>query len=400
MRKRFIIIYLALAGISSSQTASAQLADFNRLAVDFSAGINKPMASFTPGYFGPKLAGPIHVDLGVRYMANSKFGVKLGYGMESFKITSGNTTYKTSYNNISIQALMNIGRVCSFEDWTKSIGLFVHAGAGIGILGGTPIGGVKSKDRTGLFIAGFTPIFRVTEKISITADLSMVGTVKQDNTFDFQTRISRQGFDGYYATMSAGISISLGKKDKNIDWKFGDNDLKARIDSLEVELIKTQTRIENIDLGVKAIETSMKDDDNDGVANYLDSEPDTQEGSIVNTHGQKVESPVFDDLFEDPAVTGGLFFTVQLGVYSRMIPEQFWRNIKPIYVVKIEDGTRRFFTGIFHSVEEASTVLTESKNKGVTDAFITAYFKGRRITVAEADLILSSKGPSVLRKKP
>ena len=106
-----------------------------------------------------------------------------------------------------------------------------------------------------------------------------------------------------------------------------------------------KTRVDGVDEDINSIEENMQDDDNDGVANYLDIEPDTKEGAMVNTKGEEMIMPEVDDLMKGNGE--GLFFTVQLGVFTKMIPEKYWRNISPMYSLLIEDGSNRYFSGDF-----------------------------------------------------
>lgn len=391
---------MAFGALVLLNTANAQLSTYNRLSLDLSAGINKPMEAFTPGY-STGYASLFHADLGLRYMLNSKFGLKFDYAHEKFEnAKKSSNKFVTSYDRITFQGVVNLGRVCNFEDWTQKLSFLVHGGPGLGILSGESKANVKGTDKTGLFVLGGTAMLKLSEKVALTGDLSMYGTILQSHTFDYKGITKTRGFDGYFGTMSVGVTISLGKNTKSVDWMFEDSGLQSRIDSLEIEILKMKTNMDTLGGSVREIREDMRDSDNDGVANYLDEEPNTPKGAIVNTKGVEIKMPDIKDLIgQDTLVSGGLFYTVQLGVYSRMLPEQFWRNIKPIYVLNIEDGTKRYFTQIHHSVEEASVTLNEMQKLGVNDAFITAYYRGKRITVAEADLILSTKGPSVLRKK-
>src|SRR5699024_4997796 len=57
-------------------------------------------------------------------------------------------------------------------------------------------------------------------------------------------------------------------------------------------------RIDELDEGITGIRDDMKDSDNDGVPDYLDEEPNTPEGAIVDTKGRTVER-VPDELREE-----------------------------------------------------------------------------------------------------
>jgi hypothetical protein len=383
-----------------SLNLTAQVKDFNRLSIDGSIGVNKMIINRSPGVDYPYF-GLVHGDLGVRYMANSKFGVKLDGGIDQIKTKSASVENNSQLIRVSLQAIVNIGRICNFEDFNKKFSILGHAGPSIGFNKDvSKTNKIAGTDRIGQLIIGVAPMFKLNKKMAITADLSVIGAFSQQRSFDFKTAKSSPGFDSYYGTATVGLTYYVGKKNEHIDWKLEDNDaLKKRMDELEAELENTKGDVDLLNQDLKAIEAKMMDDDNDGVANYLDIEPNTPEGAIVNTKGQEVKAPKFDDLMNnDP--NQGLFYTVQLGVFSNMIPEKYWKNISPMYKMKIEDGTTRYYSGIFHSVDEAKEKLDQSRQNGLTDAFITSYYRGKRITVAEADLIFSTRGASALRPKP
>ena len=92
----------------------------------------------------------------------------------------------------------------------------------------------------------------------------------------------------------------------------------------------------------------------------------------------------------------GLFFTVQIGVYSKPVPAAALFNTSPLNSQLTPTNKIRYTTGIFNSVNEASVRKAEVVGSGIVDAFVTAYFDGERITVANARGILKSKGQAVL----
>ena len=396
---KHVLVSLSCLALGFSSTLFAQ--DYNRLSIEAHGGFNRPMGYLSAGS-SISLAAPFSAGGGIRYMATSSFGVRLSYMYNSFQFENNNTTINTTLHAGTGEALVNLGRLCRFEEFSNHLGLMLHGGIGGGSFSGRDT--VSKQDRSellGHFMAGVTPMVKLTEKISLMADLSIYGNVRQFYTMDFLGRTRSRGFDGYYSTLTLGLSISLGKNEKNIDWKYmsdaGSNEV---LDSMRTEMDNVKAENESLRARVAKIESDMKDDDKDGVENHLDLEPNSKPGAAVDTKGREITFPEFDDLIPDTIVGTKLFFTVQLGVYSRALPEKFWRSIAPIYKLKIEDGTLRYFTGIYHSVEETNAALVEAKRKGITDAFITAYYKGRRITVAEAEIILKTKGPDVLRPKP
>jgi hypothetical protein len=95
-------------------------------------------------------------------------------------------------------------------------------------------------------------------------------------------------------------------------------------------------------------------------------------------------------------VIAGLFFTVQAGVYSKPVALDKLYNLTELNTELTAQNTIRYTTGRFNSVGEASVRKETVKRLGVADAFVTAYYNGRRISVNEANALLNEQGSSVL----
>ncbi|MBL8002552.1 MAG: PD40 domain-containing protein [Flavobacteriales bacterium] len=92
----------------------------------------------------------------------------------------------------------------------------------------------------------------------------------------------------------------------------------------------------------------------------------------------------------------GLFFTVQVGVYSKPTALDKLFNITPLNSERTETGKIRYTTGVFLDLDKARTRKDEAVGLGVKDAFITAYLNGKRIPMRDARALLQKFGPSVL----
>ncbi|MEZ4798332.1 MAG: hypothetical protein R2809_00860 [Flavobacteriales bacterium] len=92
----------------------------------------------------------------------------------------------------------------------------------------------------------------------------------------------------------------------------------------------------------------------------------------------------------------GLFFTVQVGVYSKPVPSSSLRNISPVNSELTETKKIRYTSGIYSSLQDAVDQRDAAKNLGINDAFITAYYNGKRITLTEADRLLKENGNTIL----
>lgn len=95
----------------------------------------------------------------------------------------------------------------------------------------------------------------------------------------------------------------------------------------------------------------------------------------------------------------GLFYTVQVGVYNRPATKEQLHGIDPLVTRRLENGQIRYSTGTFRSLDEARPKKAEAVEKGVSDAFITAYYNGERISLQEAKRLLDEQGEAVLFKE-
>ncbi|MBK8339704.1 MAG: hypothetical protein IPK99_06780 [Flavobacteriales bacterium] len=108
--------------------------------------------------------------------------------------------------------------------------------------------------------------------------------------------------------------------------------------------------------------------------------------------------------YSDPAaaparqveVVKGLFFTVQVGVYSKPVALDKLFNITPLNSELITGGKVRYTTGIYRDMEVVRGRKDRAVQQGVQDAFITAYLNGKRIPIAEARALIAKFGEGVM----
>lgn len=260
-------------------TANAQ--EFNKWSLEATGGFNKPMAPFTGGYLSPTL-NLGHVDFGVRYMFNEKFGMKLDYGLGTFKEVDGESpSFETKYNRLDLQAVANIGRMMNFESFTRKFGLLLHGGAGIGLVNPEENTYNDFDDNVYNFIFGITPQVKLSENIALVADISTILNGRQTVTFDGATSIGPDISNGYYGTNGTwwtgtiGLNFYLGKAEQHADWYIAADKYATK------EELATQ---------INGIKDMLKDSDGDGVPDYLDKEPNTPVGARVNSAGVTLDS--------------------------------------------------------------------------------------------------------------
>lgn len=395
----------ALFGSICISTASfAQLNDYNKWSVEPSFGVNKVFTGYSPGY-GPKVVDFFSAGVSGRYMLSEVFGVQATFGVNQYLNKRKTQDYKSYQSRVSLQAVLNVGQLTHFDTWTKKLGLLVHGGAGGSSLRKDKMGFLFKSDNMVHVTLGVTPQIKLSEKVALQLDFSMYGNLLQANAFDFKNQIGTSGFDSFEGQATIGVAFYLGKHKQHADWHKPYDPLKSTVDSLKVSVTENtdkiaalESRVEKTETEIEKLKSDLGDDDNDGVANKFDIEPNTPEGVRVDTKGQEIKDLV-PNSGQSLDAERGLFFTVQLGVYSKDVPEETFKNLGVIETKTMPDMTVRYFTGIFHSQDEAEVKHKEAVKAGIKDAFMTAYYKGERITLVEARTILAEKGPSILANK-
>jgi OOP family OmpA-OmpF porin len=281
MKKILLVSGLALSTLAFGQTT------FNKVSIDFSVGLNKSISDRGTGA-AYKLNLP-HIDLGVRYMLNNKYGLKfdLGYDMyKSPKDFPAASEFSTTYLRMNFQGILNFTNVLDFTNFYDKLGVFGHAGPGIAFHGDGKNGPDYKPDFMASFIAGCTAQLKVSPKLAITGDVSATAHILQDISLDGRSKLTaNNGFDVVTASASIGINYYLGDAAEHADWtptNYGDAEAMAAL----------KEKIEKA-------EKDMMDDDKDGVPNYLDQEPGTAAGANVDTKGKTVKVEKIVDIDGD-----------------------------------------------------------------------------------------------------
>ena len=279
--KKISLAIVALVGMqlasNAQETLDTPTNDFNKWSVELTGGVNKPVRPMSPGAFSntPSL---YTVTGGARYMFNEKFGLKGGVAYNSFKNDDDSREFDTALYNFSLEGVVNAGNILGFREWTDTFNVLVHGGMGYSALT-TDAPAVErdfgDADQMLSFMVGVTPQVKLSNRIALVADLTAVGNVRQDLTFNGTPAGGTRGFDGFYVNATAGINIYLGKAEKHADFYSSANTTKEELADLQNRLTK--------------VETDLIDTDQDGVADYLDREPNTVSGVAVDTKGIAVD---------------------------------------------------------------------------------------------------------------
>lgn len=100
----------------------------------------------------------------------------------------------------------------------------------------------------------------------------------------------------------------------------------------------------------------------------------------------------FNPIPVDARMESGLIFRVQIGAFKTRLPNNAFKGLSPLNGETTGSGYIRYTAGNFNKLENANAVKNDLRNLGYSDAFVVAYYNGRRITLTEALEYLSKDG--------
>ena len=223
------------------------------------------------------------------------------------------------------------------------------------------------------------------------------------------------GITRYTAGLFASFSSADLAKELIRDLGYSDAFVVAFMDGKRVSMSEARAQQEQLAQSADSQELSPDyqtlgtDENSLSLEQGIDPDPDVPELTMEpNTAEELLESfqPDADaaDYYNDPSaveatqveVIKGLFYTVQVGVYSKPVPASAIFNLEELNSQRTESGLIRYTSGRFSDVDSVRIKKNQIVLIGVSDAFITAYMNGERITMNKAALLLQQYGPSIL----
>jgi hypothetical protein len=98
----------------------------------------------------------------------------------------------------------------------------------------------------------------------------------------------------------------------------------------------------------------------------------------------------------NPEVPEGLIYRIQVAVFRNPVSPQFFKGITPVHAFSSE-GTdvNKYYVGMFRRLSDAKNALTEVKEIGFKDSFITSFFGSKPVPPDQAVILENEWG-----KKP
>ncbi len=102
----------------------------------------------------------------------------------------------------------------------------------------------------------------------------------------------------------------------------------------------------------------------------------------------------------NPQLPDGLIFSVQVGAFKNPLPNNFFNGISPVFAQTTENNLYRYLVGQMQDVQEAIALKNNFRNLGYTDAFVIAYYNGKRISLSEALELLKKEKQQDVKINP
>ena len=230
--------------------------DFNQLYIEGNVGFNRPYNYFTQGYY---TATPdfFQGELGVRYMINELFGIKVGIMYDRFTAHDNSLgTFATNQYGLGILGVTNIGRILKFEEWTNTFNLLANFGMGFGFLNYENVSG---NDWMGNTIGGLTLQAKVSPRVTLSGNFSGTNIFGQNFAFDGQS--VNHGNLPVIFRGTIGVSVSLGKNSQSLhaDYYVRTPYEVAMYDNLDSRLTEVESKLQAVDSGHDRLNTRIDD---------------------------------------------------------------------------------------------------------------------------------------------
>ena len=114
--------------------------------------------------------------------------------------------------------------------------------------------------------------------------------------------------------------------------------------------------------------------------------PTMSSGLVIKSGDKKRDTPIP----LNPEKPKGLVFRVQVGAFSKPVPDETFDDFSPVTGEEVRPGLIRYVAGYFANRGDATGARNQIRELGYSDAFVVAYCDGERIPVYRAQQLLES----------
>lgn len=194
---------------------------YNQWAAEASIGAGSIAEGFAPGYDMNGFKFP-QVYAGGRYMHTTLIGLSGGVGFQTFNSEGEDSQYfNTLYARLNAEIVLNFGTLLGLRRITNRFNLLAHAGGGLSFMSYDAEGAADARDDLYNWRLGVTPQLRITDRLILFGDLSLMGNLTQDMTYDGTVELvdpATTTFDRRILNVSIGITIFFGNMKDSADF--------------------------------------------------------------------------------------------------------------------------------------------------------------------------------------
>ena len=222
-------------------------------------------------------------------------------------------------------------------------------------------------------------VFVKVNKIKTTSDLNLETTINENQTF-YQTHNHKSNLTRFkvdrvmFNLLLKGLTenkliLKEEIKNKYSELKKTNKKHKKKEKFIEIKQVKKKRKtvekeIASVKIKLKKINKLISKD------NLKNNEDFVFDGSINNVKTILISSE-------------GLIYKVQIGAYKNKISKDIFKGLSPVYEDPYADGVK-YSVGAFKKLLYAKQAKKYVVDLGLKDAFIVAYFDGKRIPVNKA----------------
>ena len=88
---------------------------------------------------------------------------------------------------------------------------------------------------------------------------------------------------------------------------------------------------------------------------------------------------------EEKGLSGKLVYKIQISAFSKPVQPNYFKGLPSITTEKVSNSNiTRYFTGLFKTHGAAQSELGNVRNRGFSDAYIVAYYEGKKVSLNRA----------------
>jgi OOP family OmpA-OmpF porin len=306
MRKNTLLL-LALFGTITSFAQDKEKDDsesgvrHSNWILEAHVGNIKGVKPYNENYFSSKPNGvfgqwePNSFSIGARYLVGEIFSVKGSLGYDRFRNYNAQSLqtgadalpFDMRQYNVQIQGFANGAKLFNAYQQLGRWNFLFHGGIQVVAMtsktenywnlqtGELENHNFNQTEWNGGLIFGVTPEYRVTKRLALQLDVTMVHNYRQHFNWDGSYADDRENLSGQTISLNFGVSFSLDKNTIHGDWFVIDKSEDAKYKELEKRVVD--------------MEEMLKDMDKDGVPDYKDQENNSVAGVAVDARGKMLD---------------------------------------------------------------------------------------------------------------